>query len=330
MPQWFELVARHAGPERALILSVTDDASAGLVCLRSADGHDLGSCTNLYTCAFDALARGTGGGEMRAFAKSFVSVLRPGGVIHLRGIDSGSAHLGALIAGLRDGGLVVKSHFDWGTWFERTEGTDFGRYLSARPSMLRNTWKRKGALLLRSAKAKFRLYRRGEGIESYLAAYESVRERSWKDQEPIPSFIPQLVGVAAGLGALRFGVLDVDGAPAAAQFWIVWEGKATIYKLVYADALARFSPGTLLTMHMLESVLEEDRPVEIDFGRGDDAYKKLWLSSRREHWGIEAVSPYTPRGLVRAVRLGAALGRDYANAKLRRGRAERSNGRKLP
>jgi CelD/BcsL family acetyltransferase involved in cellulose biosynthesis len=114
------------------------------------------------------------------------------------------------------------------------------------------------------------------------------------------------------------GVLFIDDEPAAAQFWIVRGGKATIYKLVYAEEFARFSPGTLLTMEMMRRVLEQDSPAQVDFGRGDDAYKKLWLSSRSERWGIEAANPRTLNGLPRSFWILAGGVRSAVKRKLSR------------
>lgn len=305
LPEWFSLIGSYGSePGTQLVLAADEKLGVALPLLHGAKPRRIRSCTNLYTCEFDVLGHANEPEAVRALAKAYASASKID-YIRLDGISAASSSLEALCAGFREAGLVAKPFLAWGTWFEGTDGIGFEEYLERRPAILRNTWKRK-AQLCRSAGCEIRLLQPGAEVAEFLAAYEAVHSASWKQPEPYPESLKEMVRLAAGKGALRMGLLTINRLPIAAQFWLVWNGRALIFKLAYDSRFSRFSPGTVLTMHLLRSVLEADRPWEISFGRGDDAYKKLWCSQRREYWGIEAANPRTAGGFLRAVRIRLA------------------------
>jgi hypothetical protein len=53
---------------------------------------------------------------------------------------------------------------------------------------------------------------------------------------------------------------------------------------------------------MFEYILQKEKAEEINFGLGDDEYKKAWLGARRELWGIKIYNIYTVGGFFGAVR----------------------------
>jgi hypothetical protein len=226
--------------------------------------------------------------------------------IMLSSLDPADGGFPQLAAALRRAGMFVRPFFDSGTWYEETAGLSFADYLAQRPSELRNTWRRKAARVGAKGAMRVAYYDTPRGIDEAIAHYEAVYRESWKPEEGFPRFIPALIRLAADVGALRMGILHLEGEAAAAQFWILWRGRASIFKLAHRERFASYSVGTILTMLMVERVLQQDKPTEINFGRGDDPYKKLWLPKRRERWGIEAANPRTIRGLKRAVRQTAA------------------------
>ena len=116
-----------------------------------------------------------------------------------------------------------------------------------------------------------------------------------------------MIATAATEGWLRLGIVWLNGEAIAAQLWMVCNGKADIYKVAYDESFKAYSPGTVLTAHLLQHVLEKDQVVEVDYLIGDDAYKKTWMSHRRERWGIIAYHTRSFAGLLGAGR--EALGR---------------------
>jgi hypothetical protein len=309
LPAWYDIVARH-GLEPQWKPLIYAEGGAALVVYAAAEdtGRELRSCCNMYTVEHSIPAsRDCGDGDIRDLIAEAARHNRNADAILLTGLDPGHSSFSAALAGLKKAGFIAKPFFSWGTWFEPTRGRDFESYFASRPSVLKNTFRRKYAALQKIARVDFRAY---GPIEEFIADYDDVYRRSWKVPEPFPDFIPALMRMAAAKGALRYGVLEIDQRPVAAQFWIVWKGRAVIYKLAYDEKWSAFSPGTLLTMGMIRHVLTEDRPDEINFGRGDDDYKKLWMSRRRELWGIEAANPRTARGFSRAVGVAGANLRD--------------------
>ena len=54
------------------------------------------------------------------------------------------------------------------------------------------------------------------------------------------------------------------------------------------------SPGTMLGMAMFRRALDEDRVRAIDYGTGDDAYKRDWMAERRPLWRLAGLQPAHP------------------------------------
>jgi CelD/BcsL family acetyltransferase involved in cellulose biosynthesis len=133
-----------------------------------------------------------------------------------------------------------------------------------------------------------------EGREIYNAIYA----KSWKPAEPHPRFIDALLERLGPGGVARLAVARIDGAPAAAQIWLVQDGCATIFKLAHDPAFDRQSPGTLLTHWVLQQLHDQSGVRDVDFGRGDDSYKRLWLSSTRDRVGLLAANPKSLKGLA--------------------------------
>jgi hypothetical protein len=307
---WYDLVARFGmRPRWTPVVVADDDVSAAFVLEHDTRG-DFASCVNPYSCEHAIL------GNPEAIARlagAFASA--PGKFrVLLRDLDPSARAFSASLEGFRAAGFKARPFFGWGNWYEDVAGRTFADYLSARPSNLTNTGRRKLAALQKGSRVAFRIHRSGGDLEPFIADYDDVRRQSWQEAEPFPFFIPELIRLAGRLGILRTGVLKIDGENAAAQFWIVWKKRALIFKLAYVDKLRSHSPGTLLTIHMLEHIFETDNPAEIDFGRGDDEYKKLWVSARRERWGIEAVNPRTVRGAFLAARMTLANMRNRRRA----------------
>jgi hypothetical protein len=318
LPTWYGLMARCGVPPRAEIRVYTDEtpATATAVLLRTASpesGRGLASLTNAHSLEHGIIhgpAADRSGADLEAALAGILSEIlaeKPNwDVISLSELDPREPSYAALAGALRRAGMLVECSFNSGTWYEETAGLSFADYLADRPAELRNTWRRKRRKLMQSGRLTNRFFDSHSGIDQAIADYQSVYAASWKPAEFFPDFVPELIRLAAELRALRLGLYYLDGTPAAAQFWIMWNGRAFICKLAHDKRFDTLSLGTILTMEMFERVLTNDCPREISLGRGDDPYKKMWLPKRRERWGITAANPRTLRGLRLGLKRQAA------------------------
>lgn len=323
LPAWYDLMARHGVPPATEIRAYTAERPASATALLAQtttvdNGRNLTSLTNAHSLEHGILHAPGADLEtgLAAILAEIFAEHPQWDCLSLSELDPREPSYAALMRALRRAGLLVEPRFSSGTWYEETAGLGFPDYVSARPSELRNTWHRKRRKLGRGNRLTTSFADNGKDLDQAIADYETVYAASWKPPELFPGFVPALIRLAGELGALRLGIYYLDGIPAAAQFWILWKGRAVICKLAHDKRFDDLSLGTLLMMAMFERVLTEDRPHEISLGRGDDPYKKLWLPKRRERWGITAANPRTWRGL----RLGLKRQAATIHRWLRRGR----------
>lgn len=316
---WFDLTLRHAmAPEEQAVLAICGEPGAPVVLPLMRDaarGGALAALVTPYSLAWAPLRRGgTPPEALRRAGRDLAGLLRLRPPARLDALDPADPALPALLSGLRRGGITTLRYAHFGNWHQvLPDGAGWAAYLEARPPALRNTIRRKLARASRGYRFEAAAAP-GPALEAGIAAYEAVRAGSWKPHEPFPDFDAALMRAAAAAGLLRLGVLrDAAGRPVAAQYWVLDRGgrRATVLKLAHLEAERAASPGTALSAMMIRALLEEDGVRELDFGRGDDPYKRLWVASRRQRWGVLLADPLHPAGL-------GAIARHAAGAVRRR------------
>ena len=202
---------------------------------------------------------------------------------------------------LRRLGFRVQSYFRFGNWYLPTEQRSFADYFASRASQLRNTVTRKSKKLRAQADVRIEVITDLEALEPHLAAYQQVYAASWKVPEPFVEFVPRMVRAMCRRGWLRLGVVYLGAQPIAAQLWFVKSGGAYIFKLAYDEQHQSLSAGSVLTTTLMAHVMDVDRVQVVDYLTGDDAYKKDWMSQRRERIGLRVYNQRSARGALRTL-----------------------------
>ncbi len=204
----------------------------------------------------------------------------------------------ALATAMRQVGWVVLTDPCDANHVLEVKGRSYAEYWASRPGALRETVRRKGKkgdVILRIAT---------DFSQADWDAYETIYTLSWKPGEGSPDFLRKWAMMDGAAGRLRLGIAEIDGQPVAAQFWTVECGTAFIHKLAHDENFRKQSPGTLLTAAMFAHVIDQDRVDLVDFGTGDDPYKRDWMDTVRVRWQLRAWRRGAVRhwpSLVRAV-----------------------------
>ncbi len=172
----------------------------------------------------------------------------------------------------------------WGTF--DMEGS-YETFLASRPGKLRTTLERK--------QRKVETVVHQTVTDDIWDDYEDVYRNSWKPNETSFAFLRRFAQEEAAAGRLRLGIATSAGQPVAAQLWTVERGEAYIHKLAYREDAKPLSPGTTLTAALFRHVIDIDHVAGVDFGTGDDPYKRDWLGGVRHRYTLDAFDPLSPR-----------------------------------
>ena len=301
-PWWWRTMEAGglAAGARVRFLAYREAGTAVCLLALGEAGGRIEGLTGPYTCLYQPLFAGTlDAAAIRRAAAALGGWLRRYAVIRFDALDAEAAWLDPFLAGMQHGGLRALRFDHFGNWHEPVAGRDWEGYLRGRSGSLREMIRRKTR---RNAGVNLRIVTGGDALEGAITGYEDVYARSWKVPEPFPLFNGRMMREAAGAGALRLGLLESGGEVIAAQIWIVANSSALLVKLAHDEAFKPLSPGTVLTARMIRHLIDEEQVRELDFGRGDDPYKALWTTARRQRIGVVFANPWQPAGAMAMMR----------------------------
>jgi CelD/BcsL family acetyltransferase involved in cellulose biosynthesis len=312
---WFVAFERHLiEPGEKLCIVAIEEADGGspvaLVPLRTTripivgayQVEGIASLSNYYTAYFAPLIEPGSERDCARLLASEIGALA--NVVDLNPLGD-SATLTEMEAEWSAARFTVQRYFRFGNWFLELKGRSSQDYLSSLPGQVRSTLKRKGSKLRARADASIRVITAPLDVNEGMDAYEAVYQSSWKVAEPHADFIRTIAHEFAARDWLRLGVVTVGGRPAASQLWFVYRGTASIFKLAYDEDFTDLSVGSILTMTLMQHVIDVDHVAVVDYLCGDDSYKRDWMSERRERIGVRATRRLSLAGLANAVALAA-------------------------
>lgn len=290
-PDWFALLQASSAPA---LFAAASDASGTLVLPLTHSGNVLKSLTNWYAFSWQPLAtpHAETPGLLRALAHDLKARAAS---VDLAKLPEGSAR--AMQAAFAAAGWITLLEPCDSNHVLRVTGRSYADYLGARPGPLRTTLKR------RSGKVDVEIVTDFE--DDAWDSYQHVYAHSWKPGEGDPALLRAFAEAEGSAGRLRLGLARHEGQVVAAQFWTVENDTAWIHKLAHLESARHLSAGTVLSAALFRHVIDEDRVALVDFGTGDDGYKRDWMEQVRTRYRLRAWRPGAPANWPRIARAKA-------------------------
>jgi hypothetical protein len=281
---WWRGLAEHCGI--APLLAVARDGDALAVLPLQHSGGQLAALANWYSFRTRPVI------SPGADAPALLSALAR---------DLGRKNARLTLSGLPDedgSAVLVEAAFRKAGWIAYREpcdtnhvlhvgGRSFDEYLASRPGPLRTTLKRKSGKVETTVLDHF--------DAAAWADYESIYRESWKPSEGSPAFLHDFARVEGDAGRLRLGVARAGGEAIAAQMWTVEGGTAFIHKLAHREGARPLSPGSVLSAALFRRTIDVDNVSLVDFGTGNDGYKRDWMEQVRPRYRLDLLRPLAPR-----------------------------------
>lgn len=281
--EWFErLEATQPQP----VYAVAQDASGAVVMPLRRNGRRLESLLNWYGFTWRPLATPYGSLDSLTIALAGGLAEQTSHIVLDRVPDEDGTARQLERAFQRAGWHVVRELCDTNRVLS-VDGRTYAAYLEGRPGQLRTTLKRKAKKVDVTVVTAF--------DDDIWTAYEAIYAESWKPEEGDPALLRAFAETEGAAGRIRLAIAHHEGQAVAAQFWTVEDGTAYIHKLAHRESAKPLSPGTTLTAALMERVIDRDGATLVDFGTGDDSYKRDWMEDSRVRYRLQCWRPADPR-----------------------------------
>jgi hypothetical protein len=293
---WLESLHRRCLSDMPVrVIEAREGNSSGWLFLFAPQTRRLSALANWYSFSWAPIFSGApdAAARRRLLDSMATHLLRDTAQIDLYPVRDDMAAM--LLAAFRNAGWLAVRRPMGGNYRLDLNGRDFASWWAERPGPLRTLVRRKarGGIVLRLT---------DHMRDADWSAYVSVHDRSWKAPEPNIAFFRDLAEREGAAGTLRLGFAERDGQVIATQLWTVENGVALIHKLAHNKAFDAASPGTLLSHAMFAQAIDGDRVATIDYGTGDNGYKRAWMDARVPLHRIDCFNPRFASSWIPAAR----------------------------